>query len=267
MLLLLYVLQETAAEWRIFMIEYSMEQAEKELFAVYQVVYADTDIDMWYDWNTRLNDTKFSDQCYWILRNDERIGGAIINNETVMYQFLISPFSDRTVFWKALFSCCKDIINIKGVLQKDINILLTFGYKIGAIRQVMCCPTDAGITATLPDGFSLHVLDDTLDIKKVAGIIMKGYDGGIDNEIFGTPDEVGVIEDAKHLMQVYEHGNLSIYVLDEKDQEIAGLCISGINKNMPLGFAEIGDMCVIPQYRNKRLAEFMLKHVRVIAYE
>lgn len=66
---------------------------------------------MWYDWNYRLNDTKFSD---WIMCDDERIGGAIINNGTVMYPFLISPFADRTVFWEALFSCCNDIIQIIG---------------------------------------------------------------------------------------------------------------------------------------------------------
>jgi hypothetical protein len=29
---------------------YQLEQAEKELFAVYQVLYADADLEMWYEW-------------------------------------------------------------------------------------------------------------------------------------------------------------------------------------------------------------------------
>ncbi|WP_152399151.1 GNAT family N-acetyltransferase [Paenibacillus cellulositrophicus] len=249
------------------MSKYRLKQAEQELFAVYQVIYSDADIEMWYDWNSRLDDTKFTDQCFWIMRDDERIGGAIINNGTVMYPFLISPHVDRSVFWKALFSCCNDIVHIKGVLQKDIDILLTFAYRLDVIRQVMCCPTDTGITTILPKGYSMHILNDSIDSETVGKVIMEGYSRGIDNEIFGATNEAEVIKDAMRLMQIYAHRNLSICVFDEKEQEIAGLCIAGISENMPLGFAEIGEICVLPKYRNKGLAETMLKHVRANAHK
>lgn len=249
------------------MSKYKLEQADKELFAVYQVLYADADIEMWYDWNTRLNDTKFTDQCFWIMCDDERIGGAIIKNGTVMYPFLISPFVDRTVFWKAIFSCCNGIVQIKGVMQKDIDVLFTFAFRVDVIRQVMCCPADATITAVLPDGYSLHVFKEYFGSKTVAKVIMDGYFGGIDNETFGTPSEEEVIKDVERLMQIYAHKNLSIYVFDEKEQEIAGICIAGISEKMPLGFAEIGELCVLPKYRNKRIAEFLLKYVRANAHE
>jgi len=249
------------------MSKYKIEQAEKDLFAVYQVLYSDADIEMWYDWNSRLNDTKFTDQCFWITSDDNKIGGAIINNGTVMYPFVISPFVDRTVFWEALFSCCNDIVNIRGVLQVDISVLFTFGYRLDVIRQVMCCPTDPGITAALPNGYSLRILNDTIDSKILASTIMNGYNGGIDYEIYGAPDETDVIKDAKRLMQIYSHNNLSIYVFDENEQKVAGLCIAGISENIPLGFAEIGEICVLPNYRNKRLGEFMLKHVRANAHK
>ncbi|MBO0992801.1 GNAT family N-acetyltransferase [Bacillus sp. SD088] len=248
------------------MSKYKLEQAEKDLFAVYQVIYADADIEMWYDWNTRLNDTTFTDQCFWLIYNNEKIGGAIINNQTVMFPFLIAPFSDRTVFWKALSSCCNDIRHINGVLQKDIDILLTLGYSIDVTRQVMCCPADASITAKLPAGFTLQVLNKEFDRKKIAEVMMEGYKGGIDYKVYGTPDEDEVLKDVEYLLKVYQYRNLSIVLLDE-EQEIAGLCIAGISKNMPLGFAEIGDMCVVPKHRNKRLAEYMLKYIRASASE
>ncbi|WP_161601626.1 GNAT family N-acetyltransferase [Paenibacillus luteus] len=249
------------------MSKYKIEQAEKDLFAVYQVLYSDADIEMWYDWNSRLDDTKFTDQCFWIIYDNNRVGGAIINDGTVMYPFLISPFVDRTVFWKALFSCCKDIINIRGILTEDVSILLTFGYRLDVIRQIMCCPTDPGMTSVLPSGYSLHTLNDSVDSKTLASTIMQGYIGGIDYEIHGTPDEVDVKEDARRLMQIYSPNNLSIYIFDENEQKIAGLCIAGISESIPLGFAEIGEICVLPNYRNKRLGEFMLKQVRANAHK
>jgi len=249
------------------MSKYKMEQAEKDLFAVYQVLYSDADIEMWYDWNSRLNDTKFTDQCFWILYDDSRIGGAIIDNGTVMYPFLISPFVDRTMFWKVLFSCCIDVVHIRGVLPEDVSILLAFGYRLDVIRQVMCCPSDPGITAVLPNGYSLHNLNDSVDSKNLASTIMNGYNGGIDFEIFGTPDEEDVIKDVERLIQIYSSNNLSIYLFDENEQKIAGLCIAGISESIPLGFAEIGEICVLPDYRNKRLGEFMLKHVRANAHK
>lgn len=241
---------------------YRLEEADKDMFAVYQVIYSNSDIEMWYDWNTRLNDTKFTDQCFWVMCNEERIGGVVKINDTIMFPFMIPPHSDRQQMWKVLLNCCKDIRNINGVLQEDVNILLSFGFKINVIRQVMCCPTAAFNKPVTPEGFSLHLLDDSSNMTKIKDVIKKGYHGGIDHEIFGIPTDEKVMEDISYLMKVYEHRNLSIYVVNELNQEIVGVCIAGISEKMPLGFAEIGDLCVDPQYRNKGIAEFMLAYIK-----
>ncbi|WP_136604835.1 GNAT family N-acetyltransferase [Paenibacillus dokdonensis] len=242
--------------------QYRLEQADKNSFAVHQVIYSNSDIEMWYDWNTRLNDTKFTDQCFWIMCGDDRIGGVVKMEDTVMFPFVIPPFSDRQQMWRVLLKCCKDISNINGVLQEDVEILLSFGFKVNVIRQVMCCPTGTSKKPVLPAGFSLYTLEDTFDITKIKEIMKEGYRGGIDYEIFGVPDDEEIMEDISYLLQVYKHRNLSIYVVNEQSQEIVGLCISGISKNMPLGFAEIGELCVVPQYRNKGIAEFMLNYIK-----
>ncbi|MFC7681748.1 GNAT family N-acetyltransferase [Paenibacillus sp. GCM10028914] len=242
--------------------QYSLEQAEKNLFAVHQVIYSNSDIEMWYDWNTRLDDTKFTDQCFWITCGDDRIGGVIKLNDTLMYPFLIPPFSDRELLWRILLNCCKDIRNINGVLQDDVNILLSLGFKVNVIRQVMSCPTGGSKKSVIPDGFSFYLLDDSFDRTKFKNVMKEGYQGGIDYEIFGVPDDDKIIEDLSYLFQVYKHRNLSIYVVNEQNQEIAGLCIAGISEKMPLGFAEIGELCVVPQYRNKGIAEFMINNIK-----
>ncbi|MBD3921986.1 GNAT family N-acetyltransferase [Paenibacillus sp. PR3] len=245
---------------------YQIEQAERDLFAVYQVLYANADIEMWYDWKARLEDTKFTDQCYWVVRDGVRIGGAIIMNDTVIYPFLIAPFADRTIFWKTLFSCCKTIIHIRGVLSQDVEILQSFAYRLDVTRQVMCCPTDPDIVAALPEGYSLHVLDQSVDRTALARAIREGYVGGTDYEIYGTPTEEEVKKDVERLLQIYAPNNLSLYLWNDQDQRIAGLCIAGISAAIPLRFAEIGEICVLPSYRNRRLGEYMLNWIRAKAH-
>ncbi|WP_054955583.1 GNAT family N-acetyltransferase [Paenibacillus dakarensis] len=244
---------------------YRLEQAEKNVFAVHQVIYSNSDIEMWFDWNTRLNDTKFTDQCYWIMSDEDRIGGIVRLDDTLMYPFMIPPFSDRQLMWRILLNCCEDIKNINGVLQDDVNILLSLGFGVNVIRQVMCCPTGASKKSVIPDGMSVYLLDDSLDLTKISNVMKEGYRGGIDYEVFGVPSDEKIIEDLSYLLKVYKHRNLSIYVVNEQNQEIVGLCIAGISKNMPLGFAEIGELCVVPKYRNKGIAEFMLNYIKEAA--
>ncbi|MFD1176660.1 hypothetical protein ACFQ3W_10150 [Paenibacillus puldeungensis] len=62
--------------------QYRLEQAEINSFAVQQVIYSSSDIEMWFDWNSRLNDTKFTDQCFWIMCDDDRIGGIVKLTDT-----------------------------------------------------------------------------------------------------------------------------------------------------------------------------------------
>ncbi|SDE65545.1 Ribosomal protein S18 acetylase RimI [Fontibacillus panacisegetis] len=242
--------------------QYRLEQAEKNIFAVHQVIYSNSDIEMWYDWNTRLDDTKFTDQCFWIMCDNDRIGGVVKINDTLMFPFIIPPFSDRQLMWRILLNCCEEIRNINGVLQDDGNILLSSGFKVNVIRQVMCCPTDASKKPVITNGFSLYMLDDSFDITKIKEVMKEGYRGGIDYEIFGVPNDEKIMEDLSYLLQVYKHRNLSIHVVNEQNQEIVGLCIAGISENMPLGFAEIGELCIVPQYRNKGIAEFMLNYIK-----
>jgi ribosomal protein S18 acetylase RimI-like enzyme len=164
--------------------------------------------------------------------------------------------------WRGLLRCCQDICHINGVLQDDVNILQSFGYKVNVTRQVMCCPTGGGKKPELPDGLSLYLLDDSSDMTRFKDVMKEGYRGGVDFELYGVPNDEKIMEDIEYLMQVYKHRNLSIYIVNEQNQDIVGLCIAGISEKMPLGFAEIGELCVIPEYRNRGIAEFMLNYIK-----
>ena len=237
-------------------INYRIELAKPEQFAVYQVIYSNVDLEQWYDWNTRLKDTQFTNQCFWLLEGEQRIGGAIIDKDTVMYPFLITPFSDRYSFWKAMLSCNARIYNINGVIEQDADILRTFGYRIDRTRQVMCIPTESELKINIPEGFTLQTIEGNISTESIGEVIQKGYEGGIDNEVFGVPSFEEIIKDAEHLLEVYGYHNFSLAVIDEVNHRIAGACIAGIGEKMPLGFAEIGDICVLPEYRGRYLAEY-----------
>ena len=78
---------------------FSLVQADKDLFAIYQTMYSKADLEMWYDWNRRLDDTKWTDQCFFVLLDGKKVGGVIITDYAIAYPFLISPFNGRMEFW------------------------------------------------------------------------------------------------------------------------------------------------------------------------
>lgn len=63
--------------------DFSLVQANKDLFAVYQTMYSKADIEMWYDWNRRLGYTKWTEQCFFVLLDGQKIGGVIITDDAI----------------------------------------------------------------------------------------------------------------------------------------------------------------------------------------
>ena len=41
-------------------------KADKKLFSIFQTMYSNADTEMWYDWDRRLSDTTWTDQCYFL---------------------------------------------------------------------------------------------------------------------------------------------------------------------------------------------------------
>ncbi len=242
---------------------YRLEKADPHEFAVNQVVYSAADIEMWYDWEARLNDTKFTEDCYWLLQNDKRIGGILRLGDTLMYPFAIPPAADRELFWTALLdSPGAEIQRIRGVQQQDVDILNGLGFEVRTTRQVMCSPTGDESAAGPAQGLTLHEIDDSTDLNLIKDLMRQAYDGGIDYEAFGTPSDEELVKDIRYVLDVYRHRNLSVYVTEDGSGEAVGVCLAGVGEKMPLGFAEIAEIGVLPAHRGTGIAEFMLRHVK-----
>ena len=234
-------------------------QADKDLFAVYQTIYSDTDIERWYDWQRRLEDTKWTDDCYFLLRDGIRIGGAILTGQSLLYPFLIPPYCDRTEFWQALLRL-RDIRHINGVLAQDAALLPMFGYRAQSVRQVMCRPVEP-CDVVLPEGFSMRAILPERDMAAVGAVLCAGYDGGIDYEVFGEASLDEAVDDARRVLGIYAPHNFSHVVEDTNTQKIVGVCLAGIGKGYVHQFVEIADLCVAPSHRGRGLARAMIDKV------
>lgn len=242
---------------------YTLEQADKDLFAVYQTIYSNADIEMWYDWNKRLEDTKWTDKCYFLMQNGQKVGGAVIVDDRIMYPFLVSPFSEREKFWNTLIALMpRD--NICGVSNEDAEILSKLGYHTESVNQVMCRPADTFKTS-LPKGFVCRPL--VLDrLTEVGEVIFKSYQGGICEEINGVVTLNSAIDDVKMVLDVYSKTNLSKIVCEENTDKIVAVCLAGVGENYVHGYAEIADLCVLPQYRNLGLGKYLIEQTLTDAY-
>lgn len=214
---------------------------------------------MWFDWNKRLDDTKWTDQCYFLLLDGQKIGGVIVTDETVMFPFLIPPFCDRILFWKLILEHSgRD--KIKGILEIDSAILPMFDYKVDTVNQVMCRPADI-ITNELPDTFICRSFNINTEAQEIGKVIIQSYAGGICDEINGGATIESAIEDAKNVLGVYLYNDLSHVIVEKTTNKIVAVCLAGIGENYTHGYAEIADLCVLPQFRGIGLAKYMIGKV------
>lgn len=236
--------------------ECTLERADKTLFAVCQTIYSDADIEMWYDWSRRLGDTMWTGDCFFLLENGRRIGGAVITKDCIMFPFLIPPYVDRLAFWHMLLKR-EPRRKINGVLNEDARLLLMLDYKVIETNRVMCRPADR-CEAALPEGFSWRTFDLDTEAEAVGRAIAEGFAGGIDEELFGQATVEDAVTDLKRVCGIYAPLNLSHIVTEDASAEIVGVCTAGIGTDYTHGYAEVADLCVLPRCRGKGIARFML---------
>ena len=49
----------------------SLQKADRNAFAVYQTIYSNADTNLHFDWEKRLGDTNCTDECYWVMLDQQ----------------------------------------------------------------------------------------------------------------------------------------------------------------------------------------------------
>ena len=232
-------------------------KADMALFAIYQTIYSNADIEMWFSWNERLEDTKWAtDQCYFLELDGKKIGGAVITDEFIINPFLIPPFIDGVAFWKYLLKLASRP-TIYGALSEDREILTMFDYTTVLTKQIMVCPSDR-METTLPTGFICRVMDVETEIEKVAQTLRESFLGGIVYEKTGEQTLDQVVQDIKDSLEYMNVKNFSFVIIEIATNKIVGACIAGVGEKNPLGYNFVNNLGVLPEYQGKGLAKHLV---------
>lgn len=233
-------------------------RADADLFAVYQTIYSGADTNMSYDWDARLSDTKWAaDQCYFLLIDGKKAGGAIITDDTIMFPFLIPPYCDRVGFWTQLLKLAPRA-KLRGVLDRDVSILPMFGYRAAGTFMGLCRPSDS-IDAELPGEYTCRPFDSGADTEAFGATMEESHRRGFLGTGGMTPADYTA--DALRILTSYDVNNLSVVVEERATGKMVGGCVAGTAKSYVLGFVEVADICVLPEHRGRGLARYMLGQV------
>lgn len=149
------------------------------------------------------------------------------------------------------------------MLSDDVPLLLSMGYGILRTRRAMIRPTDS--YDVVLDGYTVKIptVDDAGDISK---IFSEAYLGGIDYEVFGTPTMDESTQEVLDSLNLFIGCNTieQSCIIYDNDKPVAA-CLIGGNPSVPNGFTGISDIAVIPKYRNRGLAAYMIKRALTIA--
>ncbi|RPJ51138.1 MAG: N-acetyltransferase [Chloroflexi bacterium] len=250
---------------------YLLIRAEKKLFAAYQTLYSNADTNLFYDWQMRLSDTLWSDNGFFLVHNNQKLGGAILHKNEVLFPFLIPPFCDRAMFYRQIQRALlmwrdpdSTELFVRNGLDADVEILLTLGYQRTArSRRGMIRPTDH-YDVCLPAGF----YEKPVSVEQsaaIANLLNQAYKGGINEQVFGPLTEADIQADIERLMAT-NTSDVSSLVYDAKTNLLVGACLAGVDPETVNCFAGIGQVGVLPQVQNRGLGIYMILKALSKAY-
>ena len=236
------------------------------------ILYRNSDFDLCYDWNEQLADLRVCEDCYFLYRNGERIGGLTITLNTVSNPFLVAPFTDRELFWNIILKQMSannqdGNINIDRVLQVDVDVLLSCGARKKWTQQRMNRPTDILAIKTIPS-YELYNPKEN-DIPEIVQVVYNSHVHDITAQTYGEPKISDVEKAIKRRFVSFSQTNtlrLSIVAKEKTTSKIVGVCMAGIYPDSMNNFSTIHQVSVLPHYRRQGIAEMMMTQTISIAH-
>ncbi len=183
---------------------------------------------------------------------DKKLGGFIYyDNRLILYPFLISPNTDRTAFWSFIIDRYSHP-SMSGILDADRAVLQNLGYRPIKLNQVMVRPAEV-MHYELKDGFTCRDIDIDADLAALCEVDVKAYRGSYFSTIEGEITLEKATEEMNYVFNAYDKASFSKVIADDSGKIVA-FCLSGMYSS----FAEIGELCVLPEYRNMGLASYLM---------
>ncbi|MPM93239.1 hypothetical protein SDC9_140375 [bioreactor metagenome] len=248
---------------------YSIEKAQWEEFSVYFAVYEIFKVNVWFrqSFDAYCSVLKDCDICFWIKKDNCRIGGVLLDLNYMNCLFLQPPHNEYDLIIgklkKLLLSCSdnSEPIYVGTVKPDKVKYYQRAGFKIGESRRCMIRPTEEFHITWDCDYEIVSVTED----KK--GDIVKLFTEAFSNESkdgtsFEKESESAEFYFAKNPKNTLVN-KASTLIYEKKTNELVGACLISIWEEWP----NVYDIAVKPSFQKRGLAKNMLKRALTVLKE
>jgi ribosomal protein S18 acetylase RimI-like enzyme len=238
---------------------YSLERADPTTFAIHFTT-AELAHNVWFrqSWDQLVGRFAAEDICFWIMHNQQRIGGVCIEPNLIGCLFLEPPHTelDQVLYLlKGLLLRWSDPskpIGTQSVNADQLAAYCRIGFRISEIRRVMIRVTEP-LPVTWPAGFEMRQ-PTPADAETLAALFHECYAGG--TEARSQADAQGNVDYYfQHNAEPAVLQQASTICIDSQSKEMIATCLISLWEGWPLVY----DVVVQRKWRGQGLANAMLR--------
>lgn len=211
----------------------------------------------------------FSSKIFWILKNEIRIGGAMILPNCLERFFMIPPYSnleELAILFKLVLlkiSEPNNPISVYQIFEDQINTFITLGFEIEAVKRNMLAATQS-YEIKWDDKFKIRSLFDE-DIDKLIEFQHRCFIGHIPHPWMEQEDteeeEIAELkEDLVDTLELHKKNevlkNASLLVYTKSENRLIGMITVKLKGDIP----EIEDVAVDKEFRSQGIGSMIIKH-------
>lgn len=244
--------------------EYQICKADSEEWARYHAIYRLSNYNEWMplSFQGEIDRYKSIDFCYWVTKNNKRIGGALVKPNMIKCIFTIPPFSDNKILFEKL-SLFVDSISVK---NKPIEVFAfdfesakyykELGYKLDSIDKLMVCATNT-YDVTWEENYIIKS-PQLEHAEAMAKLYYETYSKNAFSYIAAQSYEFQVSSVNvyfNHIKRMNVPNDWSILIFDAIANMLIAVCTVGLVNGLPYIF----DFVVHPEFQRKGLATKIMK--------
>lgn len=250
---------------------YSIEKAQWEEFSVYFAVYEVFETNIWFrqSFDTYCSVLKDCDICFWIKKDNFRIGGVLLDLNYMNCLFLQPPHNEYDLIIGKLknllltYSDSNKPIYVGTVKPDKVKYYQRAGFKSGESRRCMIRPTEEFHITWDCDYEIVSVTEDKKsDIAKLLTEAFSNEGESKDGTNFQRENESVEFYFAKNPKNTLVN-KASTLIYKKKTNELVGACLISIWEDWP----NVYDIAVKPSFEKRGLAKNMLKRALTVLKE
>lgn len=248
---------------------YSIEKAQWEEFSVYFAVYEIFKVNVWFrqSFDAYCSVLKDCDICFWIKKDNFRIGGVLLDLNYMNCLFLQPPHNEYDLIIGKLkkllltYSDNSKPIYVGAVKPDKVKYYQRAGFKIGESRRCMIRPTEEFHVTWDCDYEIVSVTEDKK--SDIAKLFAEAFSNeSKDGTSFEKENESVEFYFTKNLKNILVN-KASTLIYEKKTNELVGACLISIWEDWP----NVYDIAVKPSFQKRGLAKNMLKRALTVLKE